>query len=191
MRIPDLETRSDEDLVRSFVRSGDRDALEVLLRRHQQRVFGLACRVLGNRPDAADAAQEVFLTVFRKARLFRHESSFTTWLHRLTVNACHDLLRKRARIPSPAERAETPLGDPAGGTVDRLVVEEALRALPEDQRVSVVMRDLYGLSYLDIAEAMGVPVGTVKSRIARGRLALAERLQEPAPDLGRLSGREP
>src|SRR5919108_3608531 len=107
MRLPELEASSDEDLVRAYTRERDHAALEVLLRRHEARVFAVAFRLLGNRADAADATQEVFVTVFRKARLFRHQSAFTTWLHRLTVNACHDLGRKRARTPRPHA------GDPA------------------------------------------------------------------------------
>lgn len=188
MRIPDLEGQSDEDLVRAFVDGGDRDALEVLLRRHQSRVFGIACRVLGNRADALDASQDVFVGLFRKAGSFKGEAAFTTWLYRLTVNACHDLLRKRARTPEPVETVESPVEDQAGRTDDRLVVEAALRALPEDQRTAVVMRDLYGLAYEEIAGAAGVPVGTVKSRIARGRAALAEAMRERAGDPGRLTG---
>src|SRR5919106_1307284 len=103
MRIPDLEGTGDEELVRAFTRHRDTTALEVLLRRHQDRVFGLAVRLLGNRTDAADATQEVFLTVFRKAQQFKHEAAFTTWLHRLTVNACHDIGRRRARTPLPVD----------------------------------------------------------------------------------------
>ena len=202
MRIPDLEAASDEDLVRAFTRRRDEAALDVLLRRHESRVFGLAYRLLGNRADAADATQEVFLIVFRKANLFKHQSAFTTWLHRLTVNACHDLGRKRARTPLPAE-PERESGASAGGrgsvqrraeaapdafgqVDDRLLLEGALAALPEEQRVPIVLRDVRGLSYQEIAEVTRVPIGTVKSRIARGRMELAGRLGEPAPGTQRL-----
>jgi RNA polymerase sigma-70 factor (ECF subfamily) len=191
MRIPDLEAASDEDLVRAFTRERDDTALTVLLRRHEARVFLLAYRLLGNRPDAADATQEVFLTLFRKAGQFQHQAAFTTWLHRLTVNACHDLGRKRARAPVPAEHDDRqPATGPDAFTRvdDRLQVQAALTALPEDQRVPIVLRDVRGLSYQEIAEVTGVPVGTVKSRIARGRMQLATLLQpgEPAPGRGRL-----
>jgi RNA polymerase sigma-70 factor, ECF subfamily len=193
MRIPDLEAASDEDLVLAFTRDKDRTALEVLLKRHESRVFAIAFRLLGNRADAADATQEVFVTVFRKATLFRHQSAFTTWLHRLTVNACHDLGRKRSRTPTPAEREperDAAAPDAYGRVEDRIVVQEALAALPEDQRVPIVLRDVRGLSYQEIAEATGVPIGTVKSRIARGRMDLAGRLGEPAPGPARLRDRE-
>lgn len=190
MRIPDLEATSDEDLVRAFTRRRDEAALGVLLRRHESRVFGLAYRLLGNRADAADATQEVFLIVFRKASLFQHQSAFTTWLHRLTVNACHDLGRKRARTPIPAEeepeRRAGAAPDAFGQVDDRLLLEGALAALSEEQRVPIVLRDVRGLSYQEIAEVTRVPIGTVKSRIARGRMELAGRLGEPAPGTQRL-----
>lgn len=190
MRIPDLEAASDEDLVRAFTLRRDQTALDVLLRRHESRVFGLAYRLLGNRADAADATQEVFLTVFRKANLFRHHSAFTTWLHRLTVNACHDLGRKRARTPPPVEgepeRKPGAAPDAFGQVEDRLLLEAVLAVLPEEQRVAIVLRDVRGLSYQEIAEVTGAPIGTVKSRIARGRMDLAGRLGEPAPGTQRL-----
>jgi RNA polymerase sigma-70 factor, ECF subfamily len=192
MRIPDLEAASDEELVRAFTRDRDDTALTVLLRRHETRVFSLAYRLLGNRPDAADATQEVFVTLFRKAAQFQHQAAFTTWLHRLTVNACHDLGRKRARTPVPAEpheRQQPGTGTDAFKRVDdRLQVQSALAALPEDQRVPIVLRDVRGLSYQEIADVTRVPVGTVKSRIARGRMQLATLLSpgEPAPGSARL-----
>jgi RNA polymerase sigma-70 factor (ECF subfamily) len=192
MRIPDLEAATDEELVSAFTRDRDETALSVLLRRHESRVFSLSYRLLGNRSDAADATQEVFVTVFRKAGQFHHQAAFTTWLHRLTVNACHDLGRKRARTPVPAERdAERESGGGADAfkrVDDRLQVQAALSSLPQDQRVPIVLRDVRGLSYQEIADATGVPIGTVKSRIARGRMELAALLKqgEPAPGSARL-----
>jgi RNA polymerase sigma-70 factor, ECF subfamily len=192
MRIPDLEAATDEELVSAFTRDRDETALSVLLRRHESRVFSLSYRLLGNRSDAADATQEVFVTVFRKAGQFHHQAAFTTWLHRLTVNACHDLGRKRARTPVPAERdaeRESGVGADAFKRVDdRLQVQAALSSLPQDQRVPIVLRDVRGLSYQEIADATGVPIGTVKSRIARGRMELAALLKpgEPAPGSARL-----
>ena len=176
MWIADLEALSDEELVRRFVSSGAPEAVDVLLRRHQDLVFGLAYRILGNRPDALDAAQEVFVMVFRKAASFRHQSAFTTWLYRLTVNACTDLGRRRSRQAVPAEAVDVAVGDGMGNADDRLDVQEALRALPLEQRTAVIMRDLYGCSYEEIASATDTAVGTVKSRISRGRDALAARL---------------
>lgn len=178
MRDADLESQSDELLVAAFVESNDIRALEILLNRHESRVFGISYRILGNRADALDATQDVFLTVFRKARLFKHEAAFTTWLYRLTTNACHDLGRKKARTPIPSETIPNQPDRSLGDAGTRLGVEQALASLGEDQKTAVVMRDLYGLSYDEIAAATGVAVGTVKSRIARARQALYELLRE-------------
>ncbi|MEX2551638.1 MAG: sigma-70 family RNA polymerase sigma factor [Actinomycetota bacterium] len=191
MRDPDLEAQTDELLVAAFVESKDERALEVLLARHESRVFGIAYRILGNRADALDATQDVFLTVFRKAGSFRGQAAFTTWLYRLTTNACHDIGRRKARTPLPMETLPNPPGAGSGEMDTRLGVEQALRALPQDQRVAIVMRDLYDLDYEQIAAATGVPLGTVKSRIARARRALAgimddSRGMEPRSGGGRL-----
>ncbi|GAC1368980.1 MAG: RNA polymerase sigma factor SigM [Actinomycetota bacterium] len=191
MWIADLEALSDEDLLSRFVSDGASDAVDVLLRRHQGRVFGLAYRILANRADALDATQDVFVTVFRKAGSFRHQSAFTTWLYRLTVNACTDLGRRRSRLPDPAENVDVPVADAVGAMVNRLDVQAALRALPLEQRTAVIMRDLYGATYEEIAQATQVAVGTVKSRIARGRGALAGGLGEPGTDASRLSRKNP
>lgn len=190
MWIADLEALSDEDLVARYVSGGVADAVDVLIRRHQDRVFGLAFRILGNRADALDAAQEVFVGVFRKAGSFRHQAAFTTWLYRLTVNACTDLGRRRARLPAlsvDTPGAEVAVPDAVGAMVGRLDVEAGLRTLALEQRAAVIMRDLYGLTYEEIAEATGAAVGTVKSRIARGRAALARSLAEPEGGGGRLT----
>lgn len=191
MWIADLEALTDEELVTRFVSGGVPEALDVLLRRHQDRVFGMALRILGNRADALDAAQEVFVGVFRKAGSFRHQSAFTTWLYRLTVNACTDLGRKRARLPLASETIEAAVPDAIGTMVARLDVAAGLRALALDQRTAVVLRDLYGLTYEEIAAATGAPLGTVKSRVARGRDALAGGLTEQPPPGGRLSRKQP
>lgn len=195
MWIADLEALSDEDLVRRFVSGGVPEAVDVLLRRHQDRVLGLAVRILGNRADALDATQEVFVAVFRKAGSFRHQSAFSTWLYRLTVNACNDLARRRSRQPVPADAIEgaieSPGPDAFGRADDRMAIAGALRRLPLEQRTAVVMRDVLGLSYEEIAEATDTATGTVKSRIARGRAALAFGLAEPSDARGRLTREQP
>jgi RNA polymerase sigma-70 factor (ECF subfamily) len=188
MWIADLEALGDEELVRRFVSDGLTDAVDVLLRRHQDRVFGLAYRILGNRADALDASQEVFVVVFRKAVSFRHQSAFTTWLYRLTVNACNDHARRRSRLPQPAEAVDVASPDAIGRADDRMAIAGAMRKLPLEQRTAVIMRDLLGLSYEEIAQATGTAVGTVKSRISRGRAALAGGLEEPGPEPGKEPG---
>ncbi len=182
MRIQGLESASDESLVDEFVRSADKDALEVLLRRHEARVFGLAYRIVGNRADALDVTQDVFLTVFRKARTFRGQSAFSTWLYRLTFNACHDLGRGKARAPLPVERLREERTEPFGSVDSRLAIEQALDKLGSESKAVILMRDVYGMSYKEISESVGVPTGTVKSRLARARLRLAELLT-PGPGL--------
>ena len=176
---------SDVDLLGRAGR-GDADAFATLMRRHEQRMFAMALRILGNRTDALDATQEAFISAFRRAQSFRGEAAVGTWLYRIGINACHDFLRKRKRwtaqddvdeIESPASRE---------GAVDdrvaaRLDLQEALAKLPDEYRDAVVMHDLGGIPYEEIAALTGVMIGTVKSRISRGRRKLAELL-EPESD---------
>ncbi|MGH2682025.1 MAG: RNA polymerase sigma factor [Actinomycetota bacterium] len=171
----------DDELVRSFL-GGDREAFGALVERHERRVYNLAFRMLGNGEEARDTSQDVFLTCLRKLSGFRGASSFTTWLHRITVNACYDVLRKRGReelvdedaggFPEP-QAPPTDLAEEAALAVD---VQRALLQVPDDFRVVLVMHDVQGIPYEEIAEALGTPVGTVKSRLHRGRIALATAL---------------
>jgi RNA polymerase sigma-70 factor (ECF subfamily) len=168
---------TDEDLVRRYV-GGDRPAFETLMDRHQRRVYNIAYRMLGRSDDAADATQETFLICLQKLTGFRGASAFTTWLHRVTVNVCHDALRKRAREGPATEEAEPPPApDPADASAAAVDVQRALLQVPEDFRTVLVLHDVQGIPYEDIAEALGAPVGTVKSRLHRGRVALARALR--------------
>jgi RNA polymerase sigma-70 factor (ECF subfamily) len=176
--------RDDRELVRAHLR-GDRTAFAALVERHQRRVYNVAYGMLGRPEDAADAAQDVFLACLRKLAGYRGDAAFTTWLHRVTVNTCHDALRKRAREqparegdPDPPEEMAP---DPADAAVASADVRRALAAVPEEFRAAVVLHDLRGLPYEEVAEILGAPVGTVKSRIHRGRVAMARALHgEPA-----------
>lgn len=182
----------DEELVRRF-RDGDAAAFGALVERHQRRVYNLALRMTGREEDARDATQDAFLAALRKLHGFRGEAAFTTWLHRVTVNACYDLLRKRSRAPLPLERSDgedrPPVPEPAAADhaerVDlALDVRRALLRVPEEFRAVLVLCDVQDLSYEQAAAALGVPVGTVKSRLHRGRVALGRLLVErerPAP----------
>ncbi|HEX2294406.1 MAG TPA: sigma-70 family RNA polymerase sigma factor [Actinomycetota bacterium] len=172
---------SDEELL-SRAASGDQPAFSELVRRHEDRVFGIAVRITGDRADALDATQDTFVSVFRQAGTFRAEAAFTTWLYRVTVNACRDVLRRRRRLPEPVEEVpERPR--PGIGTEEvvglRLDLARALAQLPDDYREAVVMHDLGALPYEEIASITGVALGTVKSRISRGRRRLAELLEQP------------
>ena len=175
---------TDEELVRRFV-SGERGAFDVLVSRHERRIYNLAYRMLGRRDDALDAAQETFLACYRKVEGFRGGSAFTTWLHRVALNVCYDTLRRRSREdPAPDDaRIEPPaVADPAEASATAVDVRRALLEVPEDFRAVLVLHDVQGVPYEEIAEAIGVPIGTVKSRLHRGRAALARALLGERPD---------
>jgi RNA polymerase sigma-70 factor (ECF subfamily) len=172
----------DEDLVRRYL-SGDRGAFAALVERHERRVYNLALRMTGREEDARDATQDAFLTALRKLSSFRGEAAFTTWMHRVTANACYDVLRKRQRHPlleSPREDLPTleppPAPDHADDSSLSLDVRRALLEVPEDFRVAMIMHDVQDLPQDQIAEILGIPVGTVKSRLHRGRVALAKAM---------------
>ncbi|HEU0213368.1 MAG TPA: RNA polymerase sigma factor SigM [Jiangellaceae bacterium] len=155
---------------------GDPDAFGELVRRHRDRLWAVAVRTLGNPDDAADALQDAFVNAFRRAATFRAESAVTTWLHRIVVNACLDQVRRTAARPVVAltEDADvsSPGPDPGTQTALRLDVEAALATLPTEQRVPLVLVDMEGYPVNEVAEMLGCPVGTVKSRCARARARL-------------------
>ena len=160
---------------------GDRPALDRLLRDHQPRLFAVCRRVTGNDADAADACQETLITIVRRLDSFDGRSRFSTWAYRVAVNASLDELRRRKRRPEPQET----IADEAGpheqdGSATRLDVDAALRQLPPEFRAAVVLRDLCALDYAEIGDVLGIPPGTVRSRISRGRAALAPLLGNPA-----------
>ena len=171
----------------SAAQAGDRDALDALLRRHHDRLHALARRLTGNEADALDATQEALIAIARGIRKFDGRAAFTTWAYRVATNACLDELRRRRRRPEPGlpeGSAEVPAaGDAVEGLTTRLDLDQALQSLPADYRAAVVLRDVCGLSYDEIAQTLRIPPGTVRSRIARGRSALLPQL---AP--GRNSG---
>jgi RNA polymerase sigma-70 factor (ECF subfamily) len=182
-----LLTRDDTTLAR-LAASGDSNALDVLLARHVDRVHTICRRILGNSEDALDATQEALIAVSRGIARFDERAAFTTWLYRVTTNAALDELRRRGRRPMPSETlveatvAATDGPDAAG---DRIDIDAALARIPEEFRVAVVLRDLCDLDYAQIADVLDVPPGTVRSRIARGRAALAVELG-PAHATGNL-----
>jgi RNA polymerase sigma-70 factor, ECF subfamily len=163
------------------VAAGDTAAFAVLMERHHDLVFGIALRLMGNREAALDATQEAFITLFRKANRFRAEAAFTTWLYRVATNTCYDLLRKQKRrqadpLPEFHDPVDVHSEDRFGSVELRPAVETALASIPVDFRAAVILSDLEGLSLDEIAGVLDVPLGTVKSRIFRGRRLLADRL---------------
>jgi RNA polymerase sigma-70 factor, ECF subfamily len=170
---------TDDELIRRHL-SGDRPAFGVLVERHQRRVYNLAYRMLGRPEDAADATQDAFITAMRKLEGFRGASTFTTWMHRVTVNLCYDALRKRSREVPVEEQEEADVAAPsdlAEESATAIDVQRALLHVPEEFRAVLVLHDVQGVPYEAIAEVLGVPIGTVKSRLHRGRVALARAVR--------------
>jgi RNA polymerase sigma-70 factor (ECF subfamily) len=161
--------------------SGDREAFDQVMRDHEDRVFAVCLRVLGDRESALDAAQDTFLTVFRKAGQFRGNSALGTWIYRIAVNTCYDQIRRAKRRPVESMPEHVDPSDPSAEEAiesagRRPEIEMALAALPIDFRNAVILSDLEGLPLPEVAEILGVPVGTVKSRVFRGRRLLAALL---------------
>lgn len=181
------DARSDEVLVAAWV-DGDHDAFSELVRRYSKRVYGICFRYFGNAGDAEDAAQDAFVALMRRAETYRGGAAFSTWMYRVAVNACNDLARKRGRRPQAAAVEVENLAEVLAETDDllaqrelALVLREALDQLDPDTRAAVVLHDVRGWPYQDIAERLGLPVGTVKSRIHRGHARLALLLTESSP----------
>ena len=182
---------SDPDLVRRF-QGGEERAFDLLMARHERRVYNLAYRMLGNPDDARDATQDAFLSCFRHLAQFRGDSAFSTWLHRIALNACYDVLRRRRDTTSLDDRRvePSPVADHADRAAVGADVQRALMAVPPDFRAVLVMHELQDLPLEEIATALDVPVGTVKSRLYRGRVALG-RILAGEQAQGTSTGRPP
>ncbi|GAA2262101.1 RNA polymerase sigma factor SigM [Kitasatospora cystarginea] len=176
------EEPSDADLLARHG-AGDPDAFGVLVRRHRDRLWAVALRTLGDREEAADALQDALVSAFRSAHTFQGRSAVTTWLHRIVVNACLDrarraTARRAGSLDEEPQRLDTLLGstEPAETSVVRAELQRevtaSLATLPVDQRAALVLVDMQGYPVAEAAELLGVPVGTVKSRCARGRARL-------------------
>ncbi|MFJ9865471.1 RNA polymerase sigma factor SigM [Streptomyces sp. NPDC101165] len=200
---------SDQDLLARHV-EGDPDAFGEIVRRHRDRLWAVALRTLGDREEAADAVQDALVSAYRAAHTFRGQSAVTTWLHRITVNACLDRARKAAsRKTAPVddtERLEQLLEphESASAPAERNDVHrqllEALGTLPYEQRAALVLVDMQGYPVAEAARILDVPTGTVKSRCARGRARLLPLLthlrpgstgdeKEPGPGRNRVEGK--
>ncbi|MFE2017921.1 RNA polymerase sigma factor SigM [Streptomyces sp. NPDC059499] len=172
---------SDQDLLAQHV-AGEPDAFGELVRRHRDRLWAVALRTLGDREEAADAVQDALISAFRAAHTFRGQSAVTTWLHRITVNACLDRARKAAsRKTAPVDDAERldQLLEPhesAEAPAERQDLHRellaALSTLPTEQRAALVLVDMQAYPVAEAARILDVPTGTVKSRCARGRARL-------------------
>jgi RNA polymerase sigma-70 factor, ECF subfamily len=184
-----VDTRTDLELIDAHV-AGDSEAFGEIVRRHRDRLWAVALRTCGDPDDAADALQDAFISAFRHAASFRGQSAVTTWLHRIVVNACLDRRRRaaaRPTVPFQTERDDeltAGIPEPADPHDElsqielRVVLQNALKLLPDDQRAAIVLVDVQGLPVEQAAEILDCPVGTIKSRCSRGRAKLAEILKD-------------
>jgi len=188
-------SEDDSRLVRDCL-AGDRAAFDRLVLRHKTKVFNLCYWTMGDYEEANEMAQESFIKAFRGIKSFRFEAAFSTWLYQIALNTCrnrvksgqHKRKRRTLSLDEPIRR------DGRGGSMDirngnpgpheileekerEALIRKAIAALPEDQRTAVTLRDIQGFSYEEIRDIMGVNIGTVKSRLARARLALSEKLR--------------
>lgn len=179
---------SDRELLTRHA-DGDDQAFAVLVRRHRERLWAVAVRIMADPEEASDALQDAFLSAFRAAGRFRGEAQVSTWMHRIVVNACHDRLRRRKVRPATPTEGETldvlandqdlrggSTHDHASRTETRLVVRAAMEDLPLDQRMALTLVDMLGYRVEEAAEILEVASGTVKSRCARGRAKLLPSL---------------
>jgi RNA polymerase sigma-70 factor, ECF subfamily len=193
MGLPMGPDGSDLELVRR-VQRGERGAYDLLVLKYQHKVVKLVMRYLRDPADAEDVAQEAFIKAYRALPQFRGDSAFYTWLYRIAINTAKNALAARDRNPVSFE-LDTQNNDESDGLVNRLrdpetpeglalteeirdTVNHAIESLPEDLRTAIVLRELEGLSYEEIAASMDCPVGTVRSRIFRAREAIDKRLRE-------------
>jgi RNA polymerase sigma-70 factor (ECF subfamily) len=168
--------------------AGDQAAFARIVAHYDPRLRALAWRLLGDRDAMDDALQEAYVRAYRSLHSFRHGSAPGTWLHRITYNVCIDELRRRQRRPtSPfddlTERPH-PGADPGTAVAERSRLASALATLPAEQRAAVLLVDAQGYDYADAGEILGIPAGTVASRLSRARAILRSALAEP--DLGGL-----
>ena len=183
------DDRTEEQVLVMRAQRGEQDAFRTLVERYQKLVYTLALRMVGGAEDAEDVAQEAFLAAWKALPKFRMDAKFSTWLYRLTVNAATDLLRKRKKersdrslddgenpvqiadtSPTPQERAEE--------AERRALLRQAVLSLTEDHRKILLLREVNGLDYREIGAALELSSGTVKSRLARARRELREKLRE-------------
>lgn len=185
----------DAALVRA-VQTGDKIAFDTLVLKHKDKLFNMVYWFLGDYQEANDCAQETFIKVFKSIKTFRFESAFSTWLYRIAVNTCKNRLKSSAfRWKQKTVSLENPGGAEGDGASleiqdnapspvielekkEKLMrIQKAIDSLPQQQKRVIVLRDIQGLSYDEIADITGLNLGTVKSRIARGRLALRNQLK--------------
>ncbi|HEX7748104.1 MAG TPA: RNA polymerase sigma factor RpoE [Bordetella sp.] len=186
------ERDADAELV-ARVQRGDKQAFNLLVIKYQRKILRLLSRMIRDPADLEDVAQEAFIKAYRALPQFRGESAFYTWLYRIAINTARNWLSSVGRRPSAPNAIESEDGEtfnetdslsdistPESMVASREIAEavnSAIEALPEDLRTAIVLREIEGMSYEDIAQTMGCPIGTVRSRIFRAREAIAQRLR--------------
>ena len=181
-----MTTAAQDAQLLARVLEGDHEAFGEIMRNHEDRVFSVCLRIMGNRDHALDATQETFLTAFRKASQFQGNSALGTWIYRIAVNTCYDQLRRqKRRRADPMPDHLDPTDHKAEEAIDsaglRPEIQSALARIPDDFRSAVILSDIEGLGLPEVAEILGIPVGTVKSRVFRGRRLLAQQLGNQNP----------
>jgi RNA polymerase sigma-70 factor (ECF subfamily) len=193
--LPVPATARDDDALIRAAQAGDLEAFNLLVQRHERPVFNVALRLLRDVGLAEDATQDTFIRAWQNIRTFQ-TGSVRSWLYKIATNRSYDMLRASARRPAGSLEAEIVEIEPiwtSGGTGDEspdahalrrelsIYLERALTALPEDQRMVVLLVDVQGLDYHEVAEAMGIALGTVKSRLSRARAKIRQALADDAP----------
>src|SRR5216684_500393 len=181
-------TWSDEALVTRSI-GGDADSFNQLVLRWERPIYALAYRVIGREEDARDVCQETFLRAFRALNGFRGQAKFSSWLYRIALNLCRDWLRRERRAPTVQAPEDVDLTDLAAArepseSIEDLVarkdltrlVERAMALLPEEQRTAIVLKEYHGLTFQEIAELVGCPLSTVKTRLYKGLIVLRREL---------------
>ena len=187
--------QGDELLLRRACK-GDVQAFEELMQSHESRIYAIALRMMGNREDAQDCAQEAMVRIYRAMGSFKGQSALATWIYRITMNTCLDELRRRKARKvtsldslvdngwSPTDTGDTP--EEHGLRVEKQnALNQAIQSLPDDMRAAIILRDVKGYSYDEIASILDANVGTIKSRISRGREKLREILSKQLELFGR------
>jgi RNA polymerase sigma-70 factor (ECF subfamily) len=188
-RRPELQELSDADVVR-LAQHGDAAAFERIYQLHSRKVYNLCLRMTGDRTEAEDLTQDVFLQLLRKIDTFRGESAFSTWLHRMSVNIVLMRFRKKPKVETPLDTIINPeeesrtlpkeFGQPdlrLNGVIDRITVQAAINELPPGYKVMFILHDIEGYNHDEIAEMFGCSVGNSKSQVHKARLRLRELLQ--------------
>lgn len=190
---------TDEELV-DRATQGDTDAFNVLVKRWERAIYALAYRVIGRDEDARDVCQEAFLRAYRGLGRFKGQAKFSSWLYRIALNLCRDWLRKERRVgfvqpPEDEELGERAVVDPINDSVEDLLlrrdlgraVSKAMATLPDEQRIVIVLKEYHGLTFREIADLVGCPLSTVKTRLYQGLAVLRRQLARRGLDLSQVA----